>query len=195
MAKQRTPEEVVSSLFKEETVSLAEKKALQHIRPQNIQLWATLEGKDTALERLFQQVERRKGIHVQHQVALCDGCEALQSRVIRQFPDFTLILDFIHADEVLWDVANSLFGETNPQRFGWMKEHTLQILAGQTQQVIVELHGLALADNTSDAQRTQLRKAANYFERNFPLHGLPILPDKRLANRIGCHRRCLPSFC
>ena len=40
--------------------------------------------------------------------------------------------------------------------------------AGQTQQVIVELHGLALADNTSDAQRTQLRKAADYFERNLP---------------------------
>jgi hypothetical protein len=156
---------VVASLFKEETVSLTEKKALHRIRPQNKQLWATLEGKDTALEGLFQQVERRKGLHIQDQVALCDGCKALQSRIIRQFPDLTLILDFIHADEYLWDVANSLFGETSPQRFGWMMEHTLQILAGQTQQVIVELHGSALAENTSDAQRTQLRKVANYFER------------------------------
>ena len=168
MPKQRTPEEVVASLFKEETISLAEKKALQHIRPQNKQLWATLEGKDTALERLFKQAEQRKGHHIQHQVALCDGCEALQSRIMRQFPDFTLILDFIHANEYLWDVANSLFGETNPQRFEWMKEHTLQILTGQTQQVIVELHGLAFADKTSVAQRTQLEKTANYFERNLP---------------------------
>jgi hypothetical protein len=158
----------VASLFKEETISLAEKKALQHVRPQNKQLWATLEGKDTALERLFKQVERRKGPHIQHQVALCDGCEALQSRIIRQFPDFTLILDFIHADEYLWDVANSLFGETSPQRFEWMKDHTLQILTDQTQQVIVELHVLALADTTSGALRTQLEKTANYFERNLP---------------------------
>jgi hypothetical protein len=164
--KLRTPEEVVASLFKEDTVTLAEKKVLQHIRPQNKHLWATLDGKDTALERLSKQVERRKGSHIQYQVALCDGCEALQSRMARQFPDFSLVLDFIHADEYLWDVANSLFGETNPQRLGWMKTHTLQLLSGQTQQVVVEFRGLALAEETSSAQRTQLDKTANYFARN-----------------------------
>jgi hypothetical protein len=166
--KQRTPEDVVASLFKQETLSLAEKKALQHIRPQNKHLWATLEGKDTALERLSEQVDRRKGTHIRHQVALCDGCEALQLRIARQFADFTLVLDFIHADEYLWDVANSLFGEKNPQRLGWMKAHTLQILSGQTQQVIAEFQRLAVADETQSAQRTQLAKTANYFERNLP---------------------------
>jgi len=166
--KLRTPEGVVSSLFKEETLSLAEKKALQHIRPQNKHLWATLDGKDTALERLSIQVDRRKGHHIQYQVALCDGCEALQSRIAGQFPDFTLVLDFIHADEYLWDVANSLFGETNPQRIGWMKTHTLQLLLGQTQQVVVEFQALAQAEETSSTQRTQLDKTANYFTRNLP---------------------------
>ena len=164
--KQRTPEDVVASLFKQETLSLAEKKALQHIRPQNKRLWATLEGKDTALERLSIQVERRKGTHIRHQVALCDGCEALQLRIVGQFADFTLVLDFIHADEYLWDVANSLFGENNPQRIDWMKDHTLQILAGQTQQVVAEFRRLAIADETKPAQRIQLDKTANYFERN-----------------------------
>jgi len=164
--KPRTPADVVANLFKEEAISLAEKIVLQHIQPQNKHIWATLEGKDTALERLSKQVERRKGMHILHQVALCDGCEALQSRIARQFPDFTLVLDFIHADEYLWDVANSLFGENNPQRIGWMKGHTLQILSGQTRQVIDEFHRLALADETHSAQRIQLNKTANYFERN-----------------------------
>jgi len=166
--KVRTPEEVVASLFKEDTLSLEEKKALQHIRPQNKYLWATLDGKDLALECLSQQVERRKGGHIQHQVALCDGCEALQSRVARQFPDFTLVLDFIHANEYLWDVANSLFGETNPERLGWMKAHTLQILSGQTQSVLAEFQSLLLAKETSSTLRTQLEKTAHYFERNLP---------------------------
>ena len=167
--KPRTPEEVVASFFKEETISLAEKKAQQQIKPQNKDIWATLEGKDTALERLFIQVERRKGTHIQHQVALCDGCEALQGRIAQRFSDFTLVLDFIHANEYLWDVANSLFGEGKnhePQRLVWMKDHTLQILSGQTRQVIDEFHRLALADETHSAQRTQLNKTANYFERN-----------------------------
>ena len=167
--KPRTPEEVVASFFKEDTVSLAEKKALQQIKPHNKHLWATLEGKDTALERLSIQVERRKGTHIQHQVALCDGCEALQDRIVQRFSDFTLVLDFVHANEYLWDVANSLFGEGKehePQRLAWMKEHTLQILSGHTREVIVELQRLALADETHNAQRTQLNKTAIYFERN-----------------------------
>ena len=157
---------------------MAEKKALQHIRPQNKHIWATLEGKDAALERLSKPVDRRKGIHIQHQVALCDGCEALQSRLALQFPDFTLVLDFIHADEYLWDVANSLFGENNPQRLGWMKDHTLQILSGQTQQVIVEFQHLAVADETKIALRTQLDKTANYFERNLPYMNYQTYLDK-----------------
>jgi len=95
----------VGELFSREgDITLVEKKADQHIRPQNKHIWATLEGKDVALERLFKQVERRKGPHIQGQVALCDGCEALQSRIAIRFPDFNLILDFIHADEYLWDV-------------------------------------------------------------------------------------------
>ena len=166
--KVRTPEEVVASLFKEDTLSMEEKKALQHIRPQNKHLWATLAGKDLALERLSQQVERRKGRHIQDQVALCDGCEALQSRMAHQFPDFSLVLDFIHANEYLWDAANSLFGENNPERLGWMKAHTLQILSGQTQLVLAEFQALLLAKETSSAQRTQLEKTAHYFERNLP---------------------------
>ena len=180
--KLRTPEEVVASLFKEDTLSMEEKKALQHIRPHNKQLWATLDGKDMALERLSQQVERREGSHIQHQVALCDGCDALQSRIAHQFPDFTLALDFIHANEYLWDVANSLFGENNPERLGWMKAHTLQILSGQTQSVLVGFQALMLAKETSSAQRTQLEKTTHYFERNLPYmdyqtylaNGLPI---------------------
>lgn len=172
-AKPRTPEEVVASFFKEDTGSLAEREAAQHIKPQNKYIWATLDGKDTALERLSQQVERRKGSHIQHQVALCDGCEALQSRIALRFPDFTLVLDFIHADEYLWDVANSLFGGENGQRLAWMKTHTLQILSGHTQQMIVEFQQLALADKTSGTQRTQLDKTITYFERNLPYMDYP----------------------
>jgi hypothetical protein len=37
-------------------------------------------------------------------------------------PRVTLILDFIHANEYLWGVANSLFGEG--------KDHELQRLVG-----------------------------------------------------------------
>lgn len=126
----RTPQQVVDSFFVPNQTTPKEKGSRS--KPQNKHIWATLDGKDAALERLMPQVIARDGAHIQHRVALCDGCEALQLRINNRFVPFTLILDFIHANEYLWKIANCLFGETHPQRLDWLIDHTLQILSGQT---------------------------------------------------------------
>jgi hypothetical protein len=178
-AAPRTPTEVIASFFKENQPTRGQKK---DSKPQNKHIWATLDGKDVALSRLTRQVALREGAHIRHRVALCDGCEALQSRMVLQFQGFILILDFVHANEYLWDVANSLLGETSEQRLEWVKSRTLQILSGQTVQVIAELRQIAKNKKTKAAQRKQLHKTANYFEHNLPFmhyqtylsHGYPI---------------------
>lgn len=119
-ARPRKVVQVVNSLFRQN--NLVNEPANQTRRPQNKHVWATLQGKDTALDRLREQVSKREGHHIQHRVALCDGDEALQSRIENRFDQFTLILDFIHAQEYLWKVANSLLGDTNPQRDAWMQK-------------------------------------------------------------------------
>jgi len=164
-AAPRTPTEVIASFFKE---NQPKKRRKKDSKPQNKHIWATLDGKDIALSRLTKQVSVREGAHILHRVALCDGCEALQSRLVLQFQGFTLILDFVHANEYLWEVANSLLGETSEQRLEWVKSRTLQILSGQTEQVIAELRQIAKNKKTKAAQRKQLLKTANYFERNLP---------------------------
>jgi len=164
----RTAEDVIASLYGQKQAKASQKTASQRVKPQNKHIWATLEGKDEALSRLAKQVELRMGGHIQHKVALCDGCEPLQDRIGRQFPDFVLFLDFIHANEYLWDVGNSLMGENDPQRTDWVAHRTLQILSGETRQVIDEFHLLAQESSTTSTQRNQLTKTANYFERNLP---------------------------
>jgi hypothetical protein len=77
-------------------------------------------------------------------------------------------LDFIHANEYLWNVANALLGEESEDRLSWMVTHTRQLLAGQTQAVIAELRLLSTDSGIKAAQREQLEKTANYFERNLP---------------------------
>jgi hypothetical protein len=163
----RTPQEVVTSYFDLESQE-TDNSAQSRPPPQNKHVWATLDGKDAALDRLAKQVASRDGAHIQHRVALCDGCEALQTRLSARFHDFAQILDFIHANEYLWDVANTLLGETNEQRFPWMIERTTQLLSGQTVQLIDEFRKLAEAPHTTAAQRKQLLKTAGYFERNLP---------------------------
>jgi hypothetical protein len=171
----RTPEQVVASYY--DKISL-EKPS----KPQNKHLWATLDGKDIALRRLAEQVTFRLDNHIQHKIALCDGCKALQTRITKYFLDFIQILDFIHANEYLWKVANALFGEINDQRFEWMRAHTLQLLSGKPEQLIAEFRELAKQPKISKRKRTQLLTTANYFERNLSFmdyptylsHGWPI---------------------
>ena len=172
-AAPRTPEEVVASFFGQNRAETPAKPASAHPKPQNKHVWATLEGKNTALSRLARQVAPRQGSHIIAQVALCDGCEALQSRIAAQFPDFAQVLDFIHANEYLWDVANSLLGEADERRTDWMAEHTLHMLSGQTEQIIAEFRRLAQDTHTTAARRAQLIKTANYFERNLPYMDYP----------------------
>ena len=169
----RTPEEVVASYYAQNQTDESQKTSRKRPKPQNKHVWATLDGKDTALDRLARRVAPRLGDHIQYTVALCDGCEALQSRIQTRFPNFTLILDFIHANEYLWDVANKLLGEDNEQRFDWMSARTLRMLSGETVQLIADFRQLAQDPHTTAAQREQLIKTANYFERNLPYMDYP----------------------
>jgi hypothetical protein len=176
----RTPAEVVASLFHPERTPVT--PLPPRAGPQHKRLWATMAGKDAAFERLARQVARREGPHIQQRVALTDGAEALQDRIQQSFPTFTLVLDFIHADEKLWDVANSLFGETSDQRTPWVEAQTLDLLSGQAPQVVTELRRRASLAETTPPQKTTLTQVANYFERNtafmhydqYLAHGWPI---------------------
>jgi hypothetical protein len=62
----RTPQEVVDSFFDQTET----REKVSRPRPQNKHVWATLDGKDTALDRLLKQVANREGEHIQHRVAL-----------------------------------------------------------------------------------------------------------------------------
>jgi len=163
-ANLRTPEDVVNSFFQQNQDT--KKSKISPPKPQNKHIWATLDGKETALARLGQQVEPRQGSHIQHRVALADGCEALQERIKEQFPDFTLILDFVHANEYLWKVANSLLGESNERREKWVKKQTELMLSGKTKQVIDDFRVRAKKKTRTKKQVEKLEKTANYFERN-----------------------------
>lgn len=155
----RTPEAVVASFFAAE-----QQPSQPTARPQNKQLWATLEGKRVAFERLRRQAQRRDGPHVAARVALCDGCQALQRHFREHLPSFTLVLDFVHVTEYLWKAANALYGEQDPERLDWVKRQAEKLLAGE-HKVVVE--ALAQQAQALPAEKAKvLRQVTGYYERN-----------------------------
>jgi len=158
----RTPEAVAARLFATAGTAAADHPA--RTGPQGKRLWATLTGKDAALAEAAGQVAAREGGHLTHRVALTDGCQALQERVQRQFPTFTLVLDLIHATEYLWKAATALLGETNGWRTAWVKARTLQLLHSQSAAVVADLRPLAETPRRARRARTVLAAVAAYAE-------------------------------
>jgi len=158
----RSPEDILSSYFDNKPTKLHKKR----VRPRNKKVWATLQGKDEAFNRLERQVNKRNNDHIVHRVALCDGDQSLQHRFEANLSDFTLILDFIHADEYLWDAAKLLFDGNDPQRHQWVRKQAALMLSSQTTQLITDLRHQATLSESTSAQQEELEKAANYFERN-----------------------------
>lgn len=158
----RSADEVLASLFDQETTGST---TARH-RPQHKQIRGTLKGKPVALSRLAQARSKREGTHIQHRVALCDGDKYLQAQLQEQLPDFTLMLDFIHAYEYLWKAANCLYGEDHRERLPWVRSQTRRLLTSQTAELIELLRHLAEDPERSPQQRKTLEKVANYFEKN-----------------------------
>lgn len=176
----RTADDVLRTLLPQEQ---EEKPApAARYRPQHKQIRGTMKGKDVALERLAQQVAKREGPHIQQRVALCDGDRFLQKKLLHYLPDFTLILDFIHAYEYLWKAANRLYEEDDPERLLWVQEQTRRLLTSQTTTVMETLRRLAQEEGRSTGRQKELRRVANYFEKNlaymdyaaYLAHGWPI---------------------
>jgi len=161
---ERTPQEVVDALLR--TADRPEPAA----RPQPVgkELRATLEGKAAAMNLLAQRVAQRDGPHIQQHVALTDGAEALQQQVVTYFPQYTLILDIMHATAYLWDTANALLGETHPHRLVWVHAYLEPLLAGQTDAVINALEAEGHDPTHTGLQRQAVRRTVGYYRRNRP---------------------------
>jgi hypothetical protein len=160
----RTSASIVEALFSSEAE--AARPSPKRPSPCHKQVFATMNGKTWALERLQERVHQRDGRHIRVRVALTDGAQALQQRIQEKLPDFTLVLDIIHVIEYLWKAGNALYGETDPQRTKWVKAQVLDLLSSRTDQVIRRLEDKAgTLRKTSQACKV-LHQVASYFRRN-----------------------------
>jgi len=179
----RTPEEVLDSLFKgndKEKTQEKEKKGASFGRkgtagsapdvgvreaPVYKRVWATLKGKEAALQQARVWADQVDGSNIQDRIALTDGLEALQRRTAEMFPDHQLILDIMHAMTYLWTAAEARFGKDRNATRDWIRYSLLRMLRGEAPRVVDELNRWA-KQAVNSAKRETIGKSANYLNRN-----------------------------
>ena len=142
----RTPEEIANMLMKEvpkeKELHLKEERRQRHKSGEseprqalNVQVAATMYGKQTAFEGLAERVLKRDPSETKPIVALMDGDPSLEkelSAVFRAQNQYhriiAVILDIMHAMAYVWEVGTVLHGEKGSKRHGWVKKHALAVL-------------------------------------------------------------------
>jgi hypothetical protein len=160
----RTAEDIIQAFL----VTEAAQPAAQRPSPTAKQVFGTLGGKQAAFEHLARQVAKRQTEQLKDRVALTDGSRALQLKVARYLPEFTLILDIIHVAEYLWEAANALLGETHPGRQWWVADALRCLLADDHQTLFQHLERQQARLGLSVSKRKTLKKVLAYLRRNLP---------------------------
>jgi hypothetical protein len=162
----RPPEAVVTALFHAEDAPEPARPPRPAPHPKRV--FASLDGKAAAVQRVATWAAQRDGRSVQERVALTDGAQALQEQLQIQLPAFTRVLDIIHVSEHLWEAGTALYGETDPQRAAWVEAHLLDLVSSRGQAVIDHLEARAARTAKRSLTRRVLQQTAQYFRRNLP---------------------------
>lgn len=169
----RTPEEVTDSLFKDShqpRLAPVAEDEVKEVRPENKRIFASLDdGKDGVLVQLSEELERRDPDKIKTRIAITDGEKALQIRVQKHLPTFTLILDLLHVLLKLWAAAAILVGEgkdLKKDRVEWVRVRVLRLLQGEVSEVVRGIRQSITKRKLKGDNARKLKNIANYLYRN-----------------------------
>jgi len=104
-------------------------------RPVNKRVWASVEKDPRPLIRtMFEEALRRDPERRRRWVVLVDGdpkqLKAVRKEAKRVGVEITVIVDFIHVLERIWDAARALFGGSTPEAEAWVGNRLVALLEG-----------------------------------------------------------------
>jgi hypothetical protein len=177
--EERSAEEMVQLLMKENIGQKAVQNEVERRKegregPRkalNVQVAASMAGKQRAFEELADRVKKRDPGGGKKIVVLLDGEKALEDQLLMVFDKAGLseridaiVLDVMHMMEYLWDGGTALHGEKGKGRIPWVREHALMILEGRVGRVIGGLKQILIKQKLRSSQEKVLKKVITYFE-------------------------------
>jgi len=146
---------------------LAERKAQPRAR--NKRVWASVERDPRAVvDEVFQEALRRDPKQKRDWVMLVDGQRQQLNNIADSSKRYgaesiTLILDFIHVLEYLWNAAYCFHAEGSEAAEKWVGKRALLILQGKSSNVAAGMRRSATLHKLSAKARKQVDVCANYL--------------------------------
>jgi hypothetical protein len=177
----RTASDIVNNLKK------GEETKKKQPRPINKRVWSSIERDSKKVtQELVDEAIRRDPQLKQEWVVLVDGCPNQIKRIKKELRKnkvtATLIVDFIHVVEYLWEAGRCFFTATDPLCEQWVKDKMTLLLTGSAGHVAAGIRRSATLKKLSLEERKDADKAANYILKKAPYlkyqsyikRGLPI---------------------
>ena len=165
----RTAEDVIREIDDDNCVIPPDPAPVPRPRPQNKRVRATLGGKEEAFAEVQRQLDQRDPEGKKQRVALTDGAESLQGRVLKQLggkSGIVLILDIMHVLAYLWPVAFADHKEGSPEASRWVMNKLRLLLEGKVGYVIGTLRHRLGQGGLSGSRQREFHKTIQYMERN-----------------------------
>ncbi|HUJ82874.1 MAG TPA: ISKra4 family transposase, partial [Candidatus Acidoferrales bacterium] len=160
----RRPEDVLGELRPVRDVSKPRPRA------RNKRVWASVEKTAQAVtSNVFEEAYRRDPEHRRRWVALVDGDRHQIARIRAEAKsrglgqDITLVVDFIHVLEYLWDAAWCFFDQGDPNAEKWVTERAFSILQGHSSDVAAGIRRSATLRELPTDKRVGADNCANYL--------------------------------
>lgn len=163
---ERTPSDVVKDIFEEND------KKLSRPRPLKKRVWASLEKSfEEVVDELFIESDRKDPNRKKDWVALVDGdkkqIKYLKKKAKTYGVNLTIICDFIHVLEYLWNASNALTEEKDEREY-WVRERLENLLNGKASSVAAGIRRSATKRNIPQEKRVSVDKCATYLLNQSP---------------------------
>lgn len=129
-------------------------------KARKIRYAATVGSREALGQKLYELAGPPRLEQTEGMAFISDAASWLEQMQQTHFPRSTLIVDFFHASEYLWDVAKTFYGEGTPQTQRWAGAKLQDLRAGMGHRIH---RSLAQMVPKTPEQRESLKKTRRYF--------------------------------
>jgi hypothetical protein len=138
---------------------------------------SVVEDTASVVGKVFAEADRRDPKKQRKWVALVDGnnhqIDRIKAEAKARGVEVTIVIDFIHVIEYLWNAARCFYEDSDPGAEDWVRDRALSILEGGSSGVAGGIRRWATNLELGPHSRAKADECANYLTNKYPYLDYP----------------------